>query len=497
MNDNTTNTITNALMDILHKLAGLGTGFFWGVLAFIAIFIPAVVIHEFGHLLMSRLCGVKIPEYGIGMPFTKRFAYFKKFGIIWSFYPLLLGGFVRIYGDNDAIDNAFDTHKTNPKLAKSDYQIQRLDEIITNRELEFFLVDNNLEFDTKWQNFEDLYTRENNSKNPLTDQEIANFDNLKRQLTTLIEWEYDTEINGNKKNTFFSKNWFQQTLIIMGGITFNILTAIICYSIIFSTFVLPKGISADNKPIPQNIDAMYSYADQVDFSYKSDYINFGVADDGFLTTLGITNEDKVYEIFGKKANDINSFTIDLKTTIRENKGKTVTIKYSKPNSDQIIEKSFVLENRLGIYGANKDVIFTSNKNSVLAGAGMVKNFVYLNFYTFGELFQGRGFDQVASPVKASNQIVEFASKSTISPLEFYLTLLAQISIALAVFNILPIPALDGGRLVILTLVKITGKRNRKLENTVISFTFLGLMGLGLIMVGRDSFDLIKTAFGIR
>ena len=493
MNDN----ITNTIIDILTKLAGLGTGFFWGVLAFVAIFIPAVVIHEFGHLLMSRLCGVRIPEYGIGMPFTKRTAYFKKFGIIWSFYPLLLGGFVRIYGDNDAIDNAFDTHKTDKTLAKTNYLEQRLEEIMTNRELEFFLLDNKLEYDAKWQEFENLYGRETSTKNPPSEQETTKLDSIKKQLKTLILWEYEIEIDGNKKNTFFSKNWFQQTLIIMGGITFNILTAIICYSIIFSLFVIPKGITPDNKPVSQSLDAMYSYADQVDFKYKADYINLGVADDGFLKTLGIASEDKIYEILGKKPNDINSFTIDLKTTIRENKGKTVSIKYSKVNSDQILEKSFVLENRLGIYGAYRDVNFSSDKNPVLAGSGMVKNFVYLNFYTFGELFQGRGFDQVASPVKASNQIVEFASKSTISPLEFYLTLLAQISIALAVFNILPIPALDGGRWVILTLCKITGRRNRKLENTVISFTFLGLMVLGIVMIGRDSFDLIKTAFGIK
>jgi membrane-associated protease RseP (regulator of RpoE activity) len=57
--------------NFFNNLSNLGSGLFFGLLVFIAIFIPAVIIHEFGHLIMSRLVGVKIPEYGIGMPFTK------------------------------------------------------------------------------------------------------------------------------------------------------------------------------------------------------------------------------------------------------------------------------------------------------------------------------------------------------------------------------------------------------------------------------------------
>lgn len=63
--------------------------------------------------------------------------------------------------------------------------------------------------------------------------------------------------------------------------------------------------------------------------------------------------------------------------------------------------------------------------------------------------------------------------------------MAAVSISLAIFNLLPIPALDGGRWVILTINKITGKRNRKLEAAIISTTFLLMIGLALIIALRD------------
>jgi Peptidase family M50 len=135
----------------INTVINYGVGFFWGLLSFIAIFIPAVCIHEFGHLLMAKLCGVRVPEYAVGMPYTKRWFWFKKFGIVWAFYPILMGGFVRLYGDSDAIDNAFDDNKTDPKMARQNYISSRFEEIIISQMLQFFLEDNSVEFTEKWK----------------------------------------------------------------------------------------------------------------------------------------------------------------------------------------------------------------------------------------------------------------------------------------------------------------------------------------------------------
>ena len=100
-------------------------------------------------------------------------------------------------------------------------------------------------------------------------------------------------------------------------------------------------------------------------------------------------------------------------------------------------------------------------------------------------------NQLGGPVGASNQIVDIFSRLKSDQwLSAYLQILASISISLAVFNLLPIPALDGGRWVILTLTKILGRRNRRLEGIVVGWTFLALMALGILIIFKDSWGII-------
>jgi regulator of sigma E protease len=502
-NITTMNEIFNKITN-LSNISNLASGLFFGILIFIAIFIPAVIIHEFGHLFMSRLVGVKIPEYGIGMPFTKRWFYFKKFGIIWSFYPLLLGGFVRIYGDNDAIDNAYfdsknaEGNKEKALLVKSNFRQSKLEEIIVNRDLEFFLKDQNLEYDQTWKRFETIY-----NKKTITEEEQDFKNSKEKTLFTLIDWEYDKEITGHKKDTFFSKNWLQQTLIILGGVSFNIITAIICYTILFTSFYVPKGQNGK----PMNIDFINQIGNNVNFSYKSDYIKFPVVNGGLAKANGITAETKIFEIGGKKSSEIKSFD-DVRQIIKQNRGKLLNLKVEENN--QIVDKNIQLDNQLGIAGAFVDAKFTSNSKNIIddlkVGVFTVYDFVGKNFNEFGkigtaivqkltgQMADEKAFDNISSPVKSSNLILEiFQENKDIWP-ELYLTFLAAISIALAVFNILPIPALDGGRWLILTITKITGRRNRRFENTLISLTFLALMGLGLFMIGKETIELTSKTF---
>ncbi|RUM65251.1 MAG: RIP metalloprotease RseP [Sulfurospirillum sp.] len=62
-----------------------------------------IIFHEWGHFLAARYFGVKVEEFGLGMPiiFTKPM-FTKKWGATnYSFYPMLLGGFVRMKGQDD------------------------------------------------------------------------------------------------------------------------------------------------------------------------------------------------------------------------------------------------------------------------------------------------------------------------------------------------------------------------------------------------------------
>jgi regulator of sigma E protease len=67
---------------------------------------------------------------------------------------------------------------------------------------------------------------------------------------------------------------------------------------------------------------------------------------------------------------------------------------------------------------------------------------------------------------------------------------AFLSLNLAVLNILPIPALDGGRILFLFIEKIRGrKNNQRLEQYANGIGFLVLIGLMLIITLRDVWQL--------
>jgi regulator of sigma E protease len=73
-----------------------------------------------------------------------------------------------------------------------------------------------------------------------------------------------------------------------------------------------------------------------------------------------------------------------------------------------------------------------------------------------------------------------------SGVDNYLFFLAQISVYLALFNILPIPALDGGKILFLMIEKARGKPvSQRVEERVTAFFFILIMALGIIIIIRD------------
>ena len=76
-----------------------------------------------------------------------------------------------------------------------------------------------------------------------------------------------------------------------------------------------------------------------------------------------------------------------------------------------------------------------------------------------------------------------------------LLLTAIISIDLALINILPIPALDGGHLMFLTIEKITRRKiDEKAYEILNSIFFYALMVLMVFIVGNDIFAIITKQF---
>jgi len=69
------------------------------MLVFLAVLSVLVMVHELGHLLAAKYFGIKVEEFGLGLPFTKALIKIKFKGTDYSVYPLIFGGFVRLQGE--------------------------------------------------------------------------------------------------------------------------------------------------------------------------------------------------------------------------------------------------------------------------------------------------------------------------------------------------------------------------------------------------------------
>lgn len=86
-------------------------------LVFLLVLSVLVLIHEAGHFFVAKKLGIKVEEFGFGLPLTKALFSMKRGETKYSFYPALIGGFVKLYGEDEAGAGRIKVteHKTNAK----------------------------------------------------------------------------------------------------------------------------------------------------------------------------------------------------------------------------------------------------------------------------------------------------------------------------------------------------------------------------------------------
>lgn len=71
-------------------------------LVFLLILSILVLIHEAGHFFVAKKLGIKVEEFGFGLPLLPKIFSFKRGETEYSIYPALIGGFVKLYGEDEA-----------------------------------------------------------------------------------------------------------------------------------------------------------------------------------------------------------------------------------------------------------------------------------------------------------------------------------------------------------------------------------------------------------
>lgn len=77
----------------------LGNDLLSGILAFVLVLIPAVIVHEIGHFLAGKAAGITILEFGIGLP-PRALTLFRRGETEYTLNWIPLGGFVRPLGED-------------------------------------------------------------------------------------------------------------------------------------------------------------------------------------------------------------------------------------------------------------------------------------------------------------------------------------------------------------------------------------------------------------
>lgn len=196
--------------------------------------------------------------------------------------------------------------------------------------------------------------------------------------------------------------------------------------------------------------------------------------------------------FGRSPRDINQLQQIIRNSVDQ------PIELSVKRGEQTLPITLVPE--AGDNGVGKVGIGLSPNGEVTSRAARgigemitmaTQEFQYMVVTTAkGYLQLFTNFAEVANQVSGPIGIVEQGAKLTQNNVLSILPFTAIISINLAILNILPLPALDGGQLVFLLIEALRGKPlPQRLQEGVMQTGLLLLLGLGIVLIVRDTVQL--------
>jgi regulator of sigma E protease len=283
--------------------------------------------------------------------------------------------------------------------------------------------------------------------------------------------------NRSDPRSFGSKKIWQRALILSAGVIMNFLLAVALFSFIFLA-KFPQdvtGVPADK--LPSNIEESYVQ------------IN-GVVENSPASEARLAPMDRILQINDYEISKIEEF----QNYTAERKGETVSLKIQR--GEDVFEKNVLVradhpEGAVGISLSSVAVAEYSLFGSIKEGFAYAVNMsemIVVSFYQLlaDLLYTGSTDMQVSGPVGIVNMTEQAAQLGLLVLLNFT----ALISINLAIINILPFPALDGGRIVFLLVEKVKGKPvSQEFEAKIHSAGFMLLMLLMVVVTFQDVINL--------
>lgn len=286
--------------------------------------------------------------------------------------------------------------------------------------------------------------------------------------------------SGKDKGNLKNKSKIAQMFVMLAGVTMNMILSIILYTIFLGSNGWKMGIGntyEDFKPVGSVISRVRVSDVPYQVAQEGGALDSGMYENGYIVSIeGIPIEDY----------------IGLVDLLKSFKSKEVLIYACNTESECNYFNVLVSdEGKLGIYtGYNYDVYLDYTDNKIFSGFAHSVNIVKLTGQTLSSLISkakesgdySELSNTVSGPIGIYFIIDYFKTLGVIS----FLGILADISLSLAVINLLPIPALDGGRFLILLIESILKKElNEKVEAAIINISFIFLLLLVLLVMIKD------------
>lgn len=395
-------------------------------IAAVFVFSAVIAIHEFGHFMVAKLCGVQVNEFSIGMGpvLCKRV----RKGTQYSIRALPVGGFVALEGEESPESKQAEE---NLSVVSDDSSPSR--------------------------------GAKADAGEPAAPNRGAGKPDLPPLIGEVAEpTGSDEEVKGIPLNE--APVW-QRALIMLAGAGMNFVLGFVVMAIL---------IMAQSEPITSKV--LYQ-----------------VEENALCGQTGLQAGDKILAVNGRRcfvANDIlyelmrtEDYTADF-TVLRD--GKKVELPGVQFDTWQDDKGETHMSLGFTVYGIKKTPL------NVLKEAGnSVLYYGRIIFASLSDLLRGReSINDLSGPVGIVTAIGQAASYGWQDLLE----LLVLITVNLGIFNLLPFPALDGGKVVFLLIEGVTGHAvPEKIQSGLTVAAFALLFGLMIFATYNDILRLITGA----
>lgn len=399
------------------------------VIEIIFVFAGLMFIHELGHFIFAKRAGILVREFSLGLG-PKLFS-FKKGETQYSVRILPFGAYVRMAGEDPEITD-IKTGRTvglkfnNAGLVSDIY----LDKSTSDKKIK---ID---DFDFEHDLFvKGTVDEESQVVYKLSRETILHSDDKKR--IQIAPWD----------RQFGSKTIKQKFATVLAGPVFNLILALVLFFTVALMLGAPANsvmINAVNSDSPAEVAGLQ----------KGDII-LGLDDISYET-----NEKLLVAIQDSPGSEIN---------LRIERDGSILYVPVTPKEVEETGKGLI---GIGVEYVWEDITVTQ---AVAAAFNRTVELTVMIFSGFGQIITGNvGLDDVAGPVG----IMQITSKAAKEGLAILIDWAAILSLYLGIFNLLPIPALDGSRLLFLSIEGVRGKPiDPKRESMVhlIGFAFLMLL----------------------